>query len=129
MPRKIAFFFLILALACKRKPAIPPDVIVRVNERMVTVNDFKRYLDRNAGMELAQLTPEVASAMLDQFTEEIIISEYAAAHGIEVPAEKIAAAVRTEAGATVIEKRDDMRRDKLLATLAAEIPEPNPEEM
>src|SRR5688500_9361868 len=111
--------------ACKRKPAIPPDVIVRVNERMLTLADFKRYLDRNAGTDLAQLTPEVASAMLDQFTEEIIVSEHAAARGIEVPAEKIAAAVRTEAGATVIEKRDDMRRDKLLANMAAELPEPD----
>src|SRR6185436_2069067 len=114
-----------LLSACKRKPAIPPDVIVRVNERMVTLSDFKRYLDRNAGTDLAQLTPEVASAMLDQFTEEIIVSEHAAAHGIEVPAEKIAAAVRTEAGATVIEKRDDMRRDKLLADMNAQIPEPS----
>jgi len=129
LPRRRLILLLVLALACKRKPAVPPDVIVRVNERMVTVADFKRYLDRNAGTDLAQLTPEVASAMLDQFTEEIIISEYAATHGIEVPAEKIAAAVRTEAGATVIEKRDDMRRDKLLATLAAEIPEPSPAEM
>jgi len=128
--RRILISLLLLcALACKRKPAIPPDVIVRVNERMVTVGDFKRYLERNAGTELAQLTPEVSSAMLDQFVEEIIISEYAAAHGVEVPAEKIAAAVRTEAGATVIEKRDDMRREKLLATLSAEIPEPSPAEI
>lgn len=126
MARKFAFLFLIFALACKRKPAIPPDVIVRVNERMITVTDLKRYLDRNAGTDLAQLTPEVASAMLDQFVEEIIVSEYAAAHGVEVPAEKIAAAVRTEAGATVIEKRDDMRREKLLANVAAEIPDPSP---
>ena len=109
---------------CKRKPALPPDVIARVNERMITLSDFKRYLDRNAGTDLAQLTPEVASAMLDQFTEEIILSEYAAAHGVEVPAEKIAEAVRNEAGATVIEKRDDMRREKLLANLSTEIPEP-----
>lgn len=118
-----------LLSACKRKPAIPPDVIVRVNERMVTLSDFKRYLVRNSGTDLAQLTPEVASAMLDQFTEEIIVSEHAAAHGIEVPAEKIAAAVRTEAGATVIEKRDDMRRDKLLANMNAQIPEPGPEDI
>jgi len=118
-----------LLSACKRKPALPPDVIARVNERMITLGDFKRYLDRNAGTELAQLTPEVASAMLDQYAEEIILSEYAAAHGIEVPAEKIATAVRTEAGATVIEKRDDMRREKLLANLSAEIPEPSPQEV
>jgi parvulin-like peptidyl-prolyl isomerase len=104
-------------------------VIVRVNERMLTLADFKRYLDRNAGTDLAQLTPEVASAMLDQFLEEIIVSEYAAAHGVEVPAEKIAAAVRTEAGVTVIEKRDQMRREKLITDLSAEIPDPSPADM
>lgn len=112
-----------LAFSCKRKPATPPDVIVRVNERMVTLADFKRYLDRNAGTDLSQLTPEVSSAMLDQFVEEIVISEHAATHGVEVPAEKIAAAVRNEAGSTVIEKRDQMRREKLIADLANEIGE------
>ena len=111
--------------ACKREPTTPPDVVTRVNDRNLTLGDFKRYLDRNAGTDLAQLTPEVASAMLDQFVEEIIVSEYAAAHGVEVPAEKITAAVRTEAGVTVIEKRDEMRREKFLANLSAEIPEPD----
>lgn len=114
-----------LLAACERKPAIPPDVIARVNERMLTLADFKRYLERNAGTDLAQLTPEVASALLDQFIEEIILSEYAASHGVEVPTEKIAEAVRTEAGATVIEKRDEMRRQRLIANLTAEIPEPS----
>lgn len=125
--RRVAFLLLAslaLLAACKRKPAVPPDVIARVNERMVTLTDFKRYLERNAGTELAQVTHEVASAMLDQFIEEIIISEYAASHGVEVPTEKIAEAVRTQAGTTVIEKRDDMRREKLIANLTAEIPEP-----
>jgi parvulin-like peptidyl-prolyl isomerase len=121
----LSLIFLVAAFsACKRKPTIPPDVIARVNERMVTLADFKRYLERNAGFELAQLTPEVASALADQFVEEIIVSEYAASHGVEVPAEKIAAAVRTEAGVTVIEKRDEMRRERLIANLSAEIGDP-----
>jgi hypothetical protein len=107
-------------LACQRKPSTPPDVIVRVGERMVTVADFKRYIERNAGTDLAQVTPEVASAMLDQYIEEVLLSEYAANHGVEVPAEKIASAVRTEAGSTVMEKRDEMRRQKLVADLIAE---------
>ena len=111
--------------ACERKPSIPPDVIARVNERMLTLADFKRYLDRNAGTELAQLTPEVASALLDQYLEEVILSEYAASHGVEVPTEKIAQQVRTEAGATVIEKRDEMRREKLIANLTAEVQDPS----
>jgi parvulin-like peptidyl-prolyl isomerase len=131
--RRIAILILLTCVlasaACKRKPAIPPDVIVRIGERMLTLADFKRYLDRNAGTELAQMTPEVASALLDQFVEEIVLSEYAAAHGVEVPAEKIAAAVRTEAGVTVMEKRDEMRREKLLADISSEIAEPTEAEV
>lgn len=126
--RRVAILLILtqpLLFACKREAATPPDVVVRVNERMLTLSDFKRYLVRNAGTDLAQLTPEVASAMLDQFVEEIVVSEYAASHGVEVPAEKITEAVRTEAGVTVVEKRDEMRREKLLANLAAQIPEPS----
>jgi parvulin-like peptidyl-prolyl isomerase len=41
-----------------------------------------------------------------------------------VPAEKIASAVRTEAGSTVIEKRDEMRRQKLIADLLADTSPP-----
>ncbi len=125
----LSIAFLTLLASCKRKPAVPPDVIARVNERMLTLGDFKRYLDLNAGTDLSQLTPEVASALLDQYVEEIILSEYAAAHGVEVATEKIAEAVRTEAGATVIEKRDEMRREKLIASLTAEIPTPSEAEV
>ena len=132
LARRVAILLLAsssLLAACERKPSVPPDVIARVNERMVTLTDFKRYLERNAGTELAQVTHEVASAMLDQFVEEIIVSEYAASHGVEVPSEKIAEAVRTQAGTTVIEKRDDMRREKLIADITAEIPEPGQDEI
>jgi hypothetical protein len=104
-------------------------VIARVNERMVTLADFKRYLERNAGTDLAQLTPEVASALLDQFIEEVIVSEYAASHGIEVPAEKIATEVRTGAGATVVEKRDEIRRERLIADLSTQITAPTDAEI
>ncbi len=90
---------------------------------MLTMDDYKRYLDRNAGTDLAQMAPEVASALLDQYIEEVVLAEYAATHGIEVPADAIAAAVRSDAGATVKEKRDDMRRQKLIASLASEVPD------
>jgi len=123
--RFLSILFAALALlACHRKPSTPPDVIVRVGERMVTLADFKNYIEHNAGADLAQVTPEVASAMLDQYVEEILLSEYASSHGIEIPAEKIASAVRTEAGSTVIEKRDEMRRQKLIADLLADTPAP-----
>ena len=88
---------------------------------MITLADYKRYLERNTGTDLAQMAPEVASALLDQYMEEIILSEYAATHGVEIPAEQIASAVRNDAGSTVIEKRDDMRRQKLIAELTADV--------
>lgn len=130
-PRRILLLLLVACVAagCKRKPSVPPDVVARVGERMITLADFKRYLERNTGTELAQLNPEVASALLDQYVEEIVLSEYAATHGIEVPAEKIAAAVRNEAGSTVIEKRDEMRRQQLINDLAVKIPEPSPDQI
>jgi peptidyl-prolyl cis-trans isomerase C len=125
MRRCLALLIVFAALACHRKPSTPPEVVARVGDRMLTLADFKRYLERNAGTDLAQVNPEVASAMLDQWVDEVVLSEYASTHGVEVPAEAIAQAVRTDAGSTVIEKRDDMRRQKLIATLAADVPEPS----
>ena len=122
--RRFLILALCLAIACHRKPSIPADVIARVSERMITLADFKRYLERNTGTDLAQMGPEVASALLDQYMEEIILSEYAATHGVEIPAEQIASAVRTDAGSTVIEKRDDMRRQKLIGELTADVAAP-----
>jgi parvulin-like peptidyl-prolyl isomerase len=113
-----------LLLACHRKPSIAPDVIARAGERMITLADFKRYVERSTGTELAQMTPEVASALLDQYLEEVLLSEYAVAHGIEASAEKIALAVRNDPGSTVIEKRDEMRRNRLIGDVSGDIPIP-----
>jgi peptidyl-prolyl cis-trans isomerase C len=124
-----ASLLVFVAFACNRKPHTPPDVIVRVGDRMLTLADFKRYLERNAGTELAQLPPEVASAVLDQYVEEVILSEHAAKAGVTVPADAIAAAVRSDAGATVIEKRDEMRRQRLVTTITAEIGEPSEQQI
>ena len=124
MRRLLVLFLAIALIACHRQPSIPPDVVVRVSERMVTLADFKRYLERNAGTDLAQMTPEVASALLDQYVEEIILSEYAASHGVEVAADKIAGAVRNDPGSTVMEKRDQMRREKLMAEVSTDVGTP-----
>jgi parvulin-like peptidyl-prolyl isomerase len=115
---------LAVLFACHRKPAVPADVVVRVGERMITISDFKHYLERNSGTDLAQLGPEVASAMLDQYIEEVVLAEYAGSHGVEVSAEKIASSVRTDPGATVIDKRDEMRRQKLISDMAGEVTPP-----
>src|SRR5437763_15067013 len=121
-----AFFIL---LACHRKPSTPADVVARVSDRMLTLADFKRYLERNTGTDLAQLTPEVSSAMMDQYVEEVVLSEYAASHGVEVPAEQIATSVRNDPGSTVIEKRDEMRRQKLISDIAADVPDPSDQQL
>lgn len=123
--RLVAVTLLLLAaFGCKRKPTTPPDVVMRLNDRQVRLEEFKQYLSRNAGTDLAQIGPEVASAMLDQYAEELILSEYAAAHGVEIAADKVAIAVRRDPGSTVLEKRDEMRRQKLIAELATQIAEP-----
>jgi peptidyl-prolyl cis-trans isomerase C len=127
--RRVLALFLLLALACHRKPSIPADVVARVGDRMLTLNDFKRYLDRNTGTDLAQLTPEVSSAMMDQYVEEVVLSEYAASHGVEVPAEQIATSVRNDPGSTVIEKRDEMRRQKLITNIAGEAADPTEQQI
>jgi len=123
------FAFCIWFTACHRKPSTPADVVARVGDRMLTLADFKRYLERNTGADLAQLTPEVSSAMMDQYVEEVVLSEYAASHGVEVPAEQIATAVRNDPGSTVIEKRDEMRRQKLINDIAGEVPDPSEQQI
>jgi hypothetical protein len=125
----IAFAMAFVAVACHRKPSTPPDVVARIGDRMLTLSDFKRYIERNSGTDLASITPEVASALLDQYVEEVVLAEYAGSHGVEIPAEKIAAGVRTEPGITVIEKRDEMRRQKLIADISAEVPQPTDDEV
>lgn len=121
---------LFLIAACRRRNAnIAPDVIVLVGERHVTLEDFKRYLMRNAGTDLAQTPPEASSALLDQFVEELLLSEHAAKTGIDVPTDKIAEAVRNDPGSTVVEKRDEMRRARLLGNLSASVPNPGENEI
>jgi peptidyl-prolyl cis-trans isomerase C len=119
----IAALAVLSSLACHRK-AIRPDVVATVGDRMITLEDFKRYLQRNAGTELAQTAPEASSALLDQYIEESLFSEYAMAHGIDIPAEKVAAAVRNDPGSTVMEKRDEMRRNELVRRIEEKLPPP-----
>lgn len=109
-------------VGCGKKEDVPPDVIAAVGDRMITLDDFRHYLNRNASTELAQIEPEAASALLDQFVEEALLSEWAATQGNDVSAEQVAAAVRSDAGSTVQEKRDAMRRSRLIAEISAATP-------
>lgn len=114
---------------CGNKEDVPPDVIARVGDRMMTLDDFRHYLNRNASTELGQIEPEAASALLDQFVEEALLSEWAAAQGNDVSAEQVASAVRSDAGSTVQEKRDAMRRAKLITEVSAATPMPTDAEV
>ncbi|HVR44474.1 MAG TPA: peptidyl-prolyl cis-trans isomerase [Thermoanaerobaculia bacterium] len=124
-----ALALIVLLAGCQTRQTIPPDVIVQIGSRQLTIDDFKRYLDRNTGTELAQIVPEAASALLDQYVQEVLLSEFAAKRGIEVSAEQVAAAVRADAGSTASEKRDELRRDALLTEIAADMPPPTQEQV
>ncbi|MGH9457634.1 MAG: peptidylprolyl isomerase [Thermoanaerobaculia bacterium] len=129
MPFRRALFALLLLAGCDDERAVPPDVIAQVGARELTIDEFKRYLERNAGTELAQIVPEAASALLDQHVQEVLLAELAARRGIEVTAEEVAAAVRSEPGSTATEKRDELRRNTLLAEIAVNAPPPTPEQI
>lgn len=121
-----------LALAvggCEKEIPVAVDTIVTVGERSITRSDFQRYCERNAGTPPDQLEPAAASALLDQFIDEVILSEHAAAQGIQFSTSEITAEVRNEPGSTIVEKTDELRRRRLLADLTARVPEPTAEEV
>ena len=115
---------LILVPGCNDEEEIPPNVVVTVGSRMITTSDFDRYLQRNPGVELAQIAPEAASALLDQYIEQILLSEYAVTRKIEIPTEKIAEAVRNDPGSTMVEKQDQLRSQRLETEVATAIEPP-----
>jgi peptidyl-prolyl cis-trans isomerase C len=112
-----------------REPKTPPGIVARVGARHVSVEEFKAWLQRNTGSELAQISPEAASPLLDQYVDEVLLSEFAAANGSEVSADKVAAAVREDAGSTIDSKRDELRRQALVTSIADSIPTPTDAEI
>jgi parvulin-like peptidyl-prolyl isomerase len=103
---------------------VPPGVLARVGPRMVSVEEFKHYLQRNTGTELAQISPVASSALLDQYVNEVLLSEYAAAKGLDVDAEKVTEAVRNDPGSTLTEKRDQLRRARVMEELTEAVEKP-----
>ncbi len=122
---------MIVAGGACRKDAdkIAPGVIVRIGTRMVSLEEFKHYLQRNTGTELAQIAPVAASPLLDQFINEVLLSEHAASHELEVDTEKVTDAVRNDPGSTLTGKRDELRRARLMADLSTRINKPGDSEI
>ena len=96
----------------------------RVGERMRHARAiFKRYLDRNTGTDLARSSARKSPARYARSVrrgESSSPSTPASARRRRSRRGKIARPVRTDAGATVIEKRDEMRREKLIGDHSAE---------
>ncbi len=121
---------IVTAGACrKQSDRIAPGIIARVGTRMVNVEEFKHYLKRNTGTELAQISPDAAAPLLDQYIEEILLSEYAAAHQLDAESESVTQAVRKDPGSTLVEKRDELRRGKLLSDVSARIAPPTDDQI
>jgi parvulin-like peptidyl-prolyl isomerase len=95
----------------------------------VTIEEFKTYLTRNTGTELAEISPEAAGPLLDQYVDEVLLSEFAAANSLEVTADKVAAAVREDAGSTIDSKRDELRRAALVTSISESVPAPGESEI
>lgn len=133
LPRILLLILAAAALAlpgCRlREPKTPPGIVARVGTRHVSVEEFKAWLQRNTGSELAQISPEAASPLFDQYVDEVLLSEFAAANGNEVPADKVAAAVREDAGSTIDSKRDELRRQALVASITESVPVPTDAEI
>lgn len=132
MLRRVALIIILLALplaSCEREQEIPPETVAIVGERMLTIGDFKRYLERNPATELVQLPPEAASALLDQYVEEVLLSEYAAKQDLLVSADRIADAVRSDPGSTVVEKRDELQRNRLMEKISGSVESPSEQEI
>jgi len=130
LARTLSLSFVAIALivtggACREKSEkVPPGVIARLGPRMLSVEEFKHYLKRNTGTELAQISPVAASALLDQYVNEALLSEYAASKQLDVDAEKVTEAVRNDPGSTLTEKRDELRRARLMADLTEAVEKP-----
>lgn len=128
MHRRSALILIPLTLwlfACEKKLELPPETVAVVGERTLSLDEFKRYLERNPATDLVQLSPEAASALLDQHIEEVLLSEYAAHQDLLVPADQIAEAVRNDPGSTVVEKRDQLQRTRLIEKIASEVESPS----
>lgn len=131
--RRIAVAISVLCLpilaACDRNEGAPPGVIASLRDRLVTLEDFRSYVDRNAGTPLGQMPAEAAGALFDQYIDELILSEEAAARGLDVTADEVARAMQNASGVSIVEKRDELRRSRLVSDILTRMPKPTDAEI
>lgn len=78
----------LVALACHRAPATPPDVVARVAGAEVRYERFADYLSQADGEADARLSPQVLSALFDQFLDEQLLARLAAERGLVAAGER-----------------------------------------
>lgn len=125
----IAFVALTFTAGCKEKKAPPPGVVASIGERLITLEDFRGYVDRNAGTPLTQMAPEAAGALFDQYLDELLLSEEAALRGLDVTPADVTAAMKNIEGVSIVEKRDELRRSRLVSDISARLPGPSDAEI
>jgi hypothetical protein len=75
----------LLAAACQRAPAPPPDAVARIGEAEVRYAEFERYVQRDVGDTGGVLGSDVLSELFDQFMDERLLTRLAVDRGL-VPA-------------------------------------------
>jgi len=80
--RRVLLLALMIALlpACARKgprAAYRASVVALVGDRPVELRDFAAYVKSSAGEELQNVSPKVASSLLDQYLEELLLARAA----------------------------------------------------
>jgi len=67
----------LLAVACQRTPAPPPDAVARIGETEVRYAEFERYVRRDVGDTGGVLGSDVLSELFDQFMDERLLTRLA----------------------------------------------------
>jgi peptidyl-prolyl cis-trans isomerase C len=69
--------FALLAVACQRPAAPPPDAVAKIGETAVRYAEFERYVRRDVGDTGGVLGSDVLSELFDQFMEERLLTRLA----------------------------------------------------
>jgi peptidyl-prolyl cis-trans isomerase C len=67
----------LLAAACQRPAALPPDAVARIGETEVRYAEFERYVRRDVGDTGGVLGSDVLSELFDQFMDERLLTRLA----------------------------------------------------